>query len=84
MLGTCASIRVGFIAIVQLRRLAMCLMMVLMLLVLMLMLAWCGARLVAIAGWRGNAAMENTILCRSCARGGGSGIATTSMWWTVR
>lgn len=80
MLGTCASIRVGFIAIV----LAM-LLVVLMLLVLVLMLAGRGARLVAITGRRGNAAVEHTILCGSCASSGGStGIATSTMWWTVR
>lgn len=80
MLGTCASIRVGFIAIV----LAM-LLVVLMLLVLVLMLAGRGARLVAITGRRGNAAVEHTILCGSCASSGGStGIATSTVWWTVR
>lgn len=79
MLGTCASIRVGFIAIV----LAMLLVVVLMLLVLML--AGRGARLVTVTGRRGNAAVEHTILCGSCACSGCStGIATSTMWWTVR
>lgn len=81
VLGTCASIRVGFIAIV----LAMLLMVVLMLLVLVRMLAGRGARLVAVTGRRGNAAVEHTILCGSCACSGGStGITTSTMWWTVR
>lgn len=81
VLGTCASIRVGFIAIV----LAMLLVVVLMLRVLVLMLAGRGARLVAVTGRRGNAAVEHTILCGSCACSGGStGIATSTMWWTVR
>lgn len=61
------------------------LLVVLMLLVLVLMLAGRGARLVAITGRRGNAAVEHTILCGSCASSGGStGIAASTMWWTVR
>lgn len=61
------------------------LLVVLMLLVLVLMLAGRGARLVAITGRRGNAAVEHTILCGSCASSGSStGIATSTMWWTVR
>jgi len=83
VLGTCASIRVGFIAIVMLRRLSLMLvlMLIMLIMLMLLMVTGRGAGLIAIAWGRRNAAMENAILCGRIASSGGS--IATAMWWTV-
>jgi len=71
VLGTGASIRVGFIAIEPLGLLVwvakVLLVVRLLLLLRLLVMIGSGAGLEAVAGWRGNPAVEDAVLARSSA-----------------